>query len=82
MVKKRQDPHGEEKFHKADKDQLPSQRSPTYLLTMLPVAQGDHVFNSDGQQEWEIKRDSDTKFAIYGKRKNNCKWLKLLRSSK
>ena len=55
------------KFHTADKDQLPSNRSRTYLLTMLPVHKGDHIFNSGGEQEWEIQRDTDTQFAIYGK---------------
>ncbi|CAF2320775.1 unnamed protein product [Rotaria sp. Silwood2] len=56
----------DEKFHKADKDQLPSKHTQTYLLTMLPVAKGDHVFNSDGEQEWEVQRDTPTQFAIYG----------------
>jgi len=56
----------EEKFHKADKDQLPSARTQTYLLTMLPDAKGDHLFNSGGKQEWEIQRNTDTIFAIYG----------------
>ena len=53
-------------FHSPDRNELPSARSKTYLLTMLPVAQGDHVFNSGGEQEWEIQRNTDTKFAIYG----------------
>ena len=34
---------------------------------MLPVHKGDHIFNSGGEQEWEIQRDTDTQFAIYGK---------------
>jgi hypothetical protein len=33
---------------------------------MLPVAKGDHLFNSGGDQEWEIERAKDTEFAIYG----------------
>jgi hypothetical protein len=55
-----------EKFQKPDKDQSPSDRSSTYLLTMLPVAKGDHLFNSGGEQEWEIMRDTNVQFAIYG----------------
>ena len=61
----------EQKFHTADKDQLPSNRSRTYLLTMLPVHKGDHMFNSGGEQEWEIQRDKATQFAIYGKRQTD-----------
>ena len=53
-------------FHSPDRNELPSTRTKTYLLTMLPVAQGDHVFNSGGEQEWEIQRNTDVKFAIYG----------------
>ncbi|CAF0803215.1 unnamed protein product [Adineta ricciae] len=53
-------------FHSPDRNELPSIRAKTYLLTMLPVAQGDHVFNSGGEQEWEIQRNTDVKFAIYG----------------
>jgi hypothetical protein len=33
---------------------------------MLPVAKGDHLFNSGGEQEWEIMRDTNVQFAIYG----------------
>ena len=56
----------EERFQTLDKQQIPSVNSRTYLLTMFPVAKGDHIFNSHGEQEWEIQRDTDTKFAIYG----------------
>ncbi|CAF0976819.1 unnamed protein product [Rotaria sordida] len=62
-----------EKFHTADEDHLPSTRTQTYLLTMLPVAKGDHLFNSGGEQEWEIQRDTDTQFAIYGENLNGAK---------
>ncbi len=55
----------EEKFHTADEHQLPS-NSRTYLLTMLPVDKGHHVFNGEGEQEWEIQGNTDIKFAIYG----------------
>jgi hypothetical protein len=34
---------------------------------MLPEAKGDQVFNSGGQQEWQIQKNTDTTFAIYGK---------------
>jgi hypothetical protein len=34
---------------------------------MLPEAGGNHIFNSGGKQEWEIQRNTDTTFAIYGK---------------
>jgi hypothetical protein len=33
---------------------------------MFPVAKGHHVFNGEGQQEWEIQRDTTIQFAIYG----------------
>ncbi|CAF2869983.1 unnamed protein product [Rotaria sp. Silwood2] len=55
-----------EKFHAADKHQLPSERSRTYLLTMLPVTKGDYVFNGDGEQEWEIQGNTNAEFIIYG----------------
>jgi hypothetical protein len=69
-VKNRFSQENEKKYHKPDKDQLPSAKTQTYLLTMFPVAKGDHVFNRGGEQEWEILRDTDTKFAIYGMRKD------------
>jgi hypothetical protein len=56
----------EEKFHTADKHQLPSERSQTYLLTMFPVDKGHHIFNDQGEQEWQIQRDKSIKFVIYG----------------
>lgn len=56
-----------EKFHKADEDQLPSARAMTYLVTMLPVTEGDHAYNRAGKQEWEIQRETDTQFLILGK---------------
>ena len=65
-IGKTRDPRKKEEFRKADKDQLPAKDAKTYLLTMLPEAKGDHKFNNHGQQEWEIERDTDTKFAIYG----------------
>jgi len=55
-----------EKFHAADENQLPSERSRTYILTMLPADKGDHVFNGEGEQEWEIQGNTNIKFAIYG----------------
>ncbi|CAF0973748.1 unnamed protein product [Rotaria sp. Silwood1] len=55
-----------EEFHTADQHQLPSERSQTYLLTMLPVAKGDYVFNGEGDQEWEIQGNTDAQFTIYG----------------
>lgn len=54
-------------FHQADQHELPSERSATYILTMLPVAKGNHVFNGQGEQEWEIQRDTSVLFAIYGR---------------
>jgi hypothetical protein len=33
---------------------------------MLPVDKGDHVFNVEGEQEWEIQSNTGIKFAIYG----------------
>ncbi len=56
----------EEKFHTADKHQLPAEHSRAYLLTMFPVATGNHIFNGHGEQEWQIQRDTDITFAIYG----------------
>ncbi|CAF1141906.1 unnamed protein product [Rotaria sordida] len=55
-----------EKFHTADEHKLPSERSRTYLLTMLPVAKGDYVFNGEGEREWEIQGNTNAEFAIYG----------------
>lgn len=34
---------------------------------MVPVEKGDHVFNGEGEQEWEIEGNSDIDFAIYGR---------------
>lgn len=56
----------EEKFHTPDIHQLPPASSKTYLLAMFPVATGDHIFNGKGEQEWEIQRDTETQFVIYG----------------
>jgi hypothetical protein len=55
-----------EKLSANSKNQQTSIRSETYLLTMLPVDKGEHVFNSHDGQEWQLLRDTDTKFAIYG----------------
>lgn len=33
---------------------------------MLPESAGDFVFKGGQQQEWEIQRNKDTTFAIYG----------------
>jgi hypothetical protein len=38
----------------------------TYVLTMLPLAKGEHVFNANGEQEWQIQQDTDVHFAVYG----------------
>ncbi len=38
---------------------------------MLPVEKGDHVFNGEGEQEWEIQGNTNINFAIYGKLKTN-----------
>ena len=65
-VGKTRTPKKKETFHKADKDQLPAKHTETYILTMLPQAKGDTVFNRDGEQEWEIQKNTDTIFAIYG----------------
>lgn len=61
------DPKKKEKFIDAGEDELPPKNTKTYLLTMLPEAKGDQVFNSGGQQEWQIQKNTDTTFAIYGK---------------
>jgi hypothetical protein len=63
---KRKNSQRKEKFHTADKDQLPSTRTGTYILTMLPVAKGGHEFNGAGEQEWEVPKFTDIKFAVYG----------------
>ena len=55
-----------EKFHIADRYQLPSERSRTYLLTMFPAASGDHAFIGGTEQEWQIQRNTNTNFSIYG----------------
>ncbi len=65
VTRKKTSSQKEEKFHKPDKDQLPPSTK-TYILTMLPEAGGDHVFNSGGKQEWEVQGNTDTTFAIYG----------------
>jgi hypothetical protein len=33
---------------------------------MFPLATGNHIFNGHGEQEWQIQRDTDITFAIYG----------------
>ncbi|CAF1462085.1 unnamed protein product [Adineta steineri] len=62
---KRKNQQRKEQYHAADQHQLPLS-SKTYILTMVPVAKGDHVFNSEGEQEWEVQKTTDTEFAIYG----------------
>jgi hypothetical protein len=66
LAKTRNTQKKEEKFHKADQNQLPSARTQTYILTMLPEAKGNHLYNSGGKQEWEIQRNTDTTFTVYG----------------
>lgn len=39
---------------------------------MVPVEKGDHVFNGEGEQEWEIQGNSDIDFAIYGENLNGA----------
>lgn len=55
-----------EQFFQANKDQLPSEKSKTYILTMFPEGQGEHVFNSAGEKEWQIQKNTDTTFVVYG----------------
>lgn len=38
----------------------------TFVSMMLPVQKGEHLFNRHGDDEWEIQRDSNVLFAIYG----------------
>lgn len=66
-----------EQFFQANKDQLPSEKSNnTYILTMFPEGQGEHVFNSAGEKEWQIQKDTDTTFVVYGmsRRKRRLKY--------
>ncbi|CAM4897569.1 unnamed protein product [Rotaria socialis] len=56
-----------EKLHAGKRYQLSSESSKTNLLTMFPVAKGNYVFNGEGEQEWQIQRNTNTQFAIYGK---------------
>jgi hypothetical protein len=65
-IGRKRDPKKKEKFIDAGEDELPPKNIKTYLLTMLPEAKGDQVFNSGGQQEWQIQKNTDTTFAIYG----------------
>ena len=55
-----------EKFYQANKHQLPSEKGEAYILTMFPDAKGDHTFNSAGEKEWQIQKNTDTTFVIYG----------------
>ena len=55
-----------EQFFQANKDQLPSEKSKTYILTMFPEGHGEHVFNSAGEKEWQIPKNTDTTFVVYG----------------
>ncbi|CAF0745015.1 unnamed protein product [Adineta steineri] len=56
----------EETFPTIDKSQTPSKISIPYLLNMFPVSKGQHIFNGKGEQEWEIQRDTDIEFVIFG----------------
>lgn len=38
----------------------------TFISTILPVDKGENVFNRQGDDEWEILRDTNVLFAIYG----------------
>lgn len=58
---------GKEKFHPADQDQLPSKTTKSYLLTMIPIDKGGHIFNSNNEEEWEIQKNTDTVFSVYGR---------------
>lgn len=81
QVFRRQKPDGlknkskkpEKEYLVPDKDQLPVPHKGTYILMMLPVEQGDYVFNHFGEQEWQIDADQTTKFAIYGENLHDAK---------
>lgn len=38
----------------------------TFLLGMFPVAKGPYLFNGADEQEWQIGRDTDVTFVVYG----------------
>jgi len=50
----------------ADKNVLSSKSTTTYLLTMFPIGKGGHTFNGNDEEEWEIQKDTDTVFVVYG----------------
>lgn len=66
QTSRRQVINSKEKFHTADEHDLPAEHSKTYLLTMLPVDKGNHIFNHYGEQEWTIQKDTVIRFAVYG----------------
>ena len=49
-----------------NKNSLILTRSTRYLSTMVPMVKGDHIFNSAGEQEWQIDNDVDVEFSVYG----------------
>ncbi|CAF1471472.1 unnamed protein product [Adineta ricciae] len=54
-----------------EKKSTPLKISTTFIRAMYPVGDGEKSFNGRNNQEWEIQRESDTIFAIYGENLNN-----------
>lgn len=50
-----------------EKNQIKTTHFTRYLSSLVPIVKGDHIFNSDGDQEWRIESNSDVKFAVYGR---------------
>lgn len=55
-----------------EKNQIKTTHFTRYLSSLVPIVKGDHIFNSDGDQEWRIESNSDVKFAVYGR---SCRWI-------
>ncbi|CAF3806195.1 unnamed protein product [Rotaria magnacalcarata] len=48
----------------------PSISADTFVLGMFPLAKGAHLFNGADEQEWQIGRDTDATFVVYGENLN------------
>jgi len=49
-----------------DSDKTVSTAADTFILTMFPLAKGSYLFNGANEQEWQISRNTNTKFVVYG----------------
>jgi hypothetical protein len=49
-----------------DNYETSSTAADTFIFTMFPLAKSSYLFNGANEQEWQISRNTNTKFVVYG----------------